>query len=134
MASWYLFSLGSALVVWLGWTFVSLFRNYNVARRIGYPIVISPVHPYNIVWMVSRRALLDDATAPNLPSGLGKWTRCGHLSWMFHDNYALHEELGKIFVLVTPSGNQIIVADPEVALSIMMRRKDFVKSTEMYSM
>ena len=81
-----------------------------------------------------RTALLDDPTAPNLPSWLGKWTRCGHVAWMFHDQYRLHKELGRIFVLVTPSVNQIIVADPEVAYSTMLRRKEFIKPIDMYSM
>ena len=53
---------------------------------------------------------------------------------MFHDNYAIHKELGKVFVLVTPSTNQVIVADPEVAYSIMTRRKEYMKPTIMYGM
>lgn len=81
-----------------------------------------------------RKGFLDDPTGPNLPSWLGKWTRCAHMSWMFQDNSALHEELGKIFVLVTPSVNQVIVADPEATYSIMQRRKEFVKPIAMYSM
>lgn len=56
------------------------------------------------------------------------------MSWMFHDNYAIHAELGRIFVLVTPSVNQVIIADPEVAYSVMLRRKEFIKPIAMYSM
>lgn len=56
------------------------------------------------------------------------------MAWMFHDNFAIHEELGKIFVLVTPSVNQLIIADPEVAYSVMQRRKEFIKPIAMYSM
>lgn len=136
MASWFLYSFYSfstAIVMWLVWTFVSLLINYNIARRMGYSIVISPVNPLNIVWILMRGAFFDDPTSPNLPSWLGKWTRCGHIAWMFHDNYALHEELGKTFVLVTPKANQVIIADPEVAYSVMLRRKEFIKPIAMYS-
>lgn len=134
MASWYLYSLGTAILVWLIWTFVSLFTNYKLARRMGYPIVISPVYPFNLVWILMRMAFLDDPTSPGLPSALGKWTRCSHLAWMFHDTYAMHEELGKVFVLVTPKVNQIIIADPSVAYSVMLRRKEFIKPIDMYGM
>lgn len=134
MASFYLYLFGTTIMAWLLWTCVSLLINYNIACRMGYPMVISPVHPLNLVWILMRRAFLVNPTAPNLPSGLGKWTRCSHLAWMFHDKYALHEELGKIFVLVTPNGNEMIVADPEVAYYMMSRRKEFVKPIMMYSM
>ena len=134
MASWYLYSFATAILVWLGWTFVSLLINYNIARRMGYPIVISPVYPLNILWILVRKAFLDDPTSSNLPSWLGKWTRCGHMAWMFEDNFSLHQELGKIFVLVTPSVNQVIIADPEAAYSVMQRRKEFIKPIAMYSM
>ncbi|KAL8687428.1 MAG: hypothetical protein Q9224_005156, partial [Gallowayella concinna] len=54
------------------------------------------------------------------------------MGWAFEDKYQLHNELGPLFTLVTPAGNEVIVADPEVAHAVLARRKDFVKPAVMY--
>ncbi|KAI4170343.1 MAG: hypothetical protein LQ346_008873, partial [Caloplaca aetnensis] len=44
----------------------------------------------------------------------------------------MHDELGPIFTLVTPAGNEVTVADPEAAHAVLARRKDFIKPAAMY--
>lgn len=56
------------------------------------------------------------------------------MGWMFNDKYALHQELGPVFIIVTPDGNEVIVADPQVTHTILSRRKEFVKPAAMYGM
>ncbi|KAF7510022.1 hypothetical protein GJ744_007126 [Endocarpon pusillum] len=53
------------------------------------------------------------------------------MGWSFQDNYALHDELGPIFTVVTPGGNEVSVADSEVVDRILAKRKEFIKPAVM---
>ncbi|KAL8895007.1 MAG: hypothetical protein Q9207_008336, partial [Kuettlingeria erythrocarpa] len=54
------------------------------------------------------------------------------MGWAFEDKYRIHDELGPIFTLVTPAGNEVTIADPEAAHAVLARRKDFIKPAAMY--
>ena len=56
------------------------------------------------------------------------------MGWSFQDKHALHDELGPVFLIVTPGGNEITVADPETAHTVLTRRKEFIKPAVMYGM
>ena len=56
------------------------------------------------------------------------------MGWTFQDKYAVHNEFGNAFTLVTPSRNEIILADPEAAHGVLSRRKEYIKPAEMYGM
>ena len=132
MAFLYLFS--TAAVAWVAWTLVSLLVNYLAARKLTLPIIISPLNALNPLWMLVQKLFPVLITIlPKLPFGLGKWARCTYMGWTFQDKYALHVELGLVFVLVTPSGNELWVADPDVAHMVFAKRKEYHKPTAMYS-
>lgn len=116
----------------LSWTSLSLWNNYRTARRIGLPIILSPVSPLNPFWIVSCRLFPKILLLKYLPFGLGTWARCTYIGWSFDDKHALHDELGEIFTIVTPGGNEIVVADPETAQVVFSRRKEFIKPAVMY--
>lgn len=114
------------------WTSLGVYRNYVIARRIGLPIVISPVSTLNPFWILSYRAFPAILSLKHLPFGLGTWARCTSMGWAFEDKYRIHDELGPIFTLVTPAGNEVTLADPEAAHAVLARRKDFIKPAAMY--
>ena len=116
----------------LSWTLLSLFSNYNAARKIALPLVISPVSPLNPLWILTYRAFPFILSLKYLPFGLGKWARCTFMGWTFHDKHALHDELGSVFIVVTPSGNELSVADSPATHTILSRRKEFIKPAVMY--
>ncbi|KAL8796096.1 MAG: hypothetical protein Q9195_001428 [Heterodermia aff. obscurata] len=37
------------------------------------------------------------------------------MGWSFDDKHALHDELGDAFIVVTPGGNEVVIANPETA-------------------
>ena len=122
-------------VAWIAWTSLSLFLNYQAARKLALPIIVSPLNALNPFWMLTLKII------PSLPRFLqllpflwGRWPRCTYMGWTFQDKYALHVELGLAFVLVTPSGNELWIADPDAAHLVLSKRKDFHKPTAMYSM
>lgn len=128
----WLFMLASVFFGSLSWTTISLLSNYNAARKIGLPVIISPVSPLNPFWILTYRTFPFVLTLKYLPLGLGRWARCTFLGWAFQDKYALHDELGPVFVTVTPGGNEMWVADAQATHNILSRRKDFIKPAAMY--
>lgn len=116
----------------ISWTLFSIITNYNAARKIGLPIVISPVASLNPLWILTYRAFPSVLFLKHLPFGLGTWARCTFMGWHFHDKHALHDEFGPVFIIVTPGGNEVTVADPQAAHLIFSRRKEFIKPAAMY--
>lgn len=130
--NWLLLIFSSFTALFL-WTLFSIFRNYTIARRIGFPIIVSPVAPLNPFYIIFTRSfpsLLE--FLKNLPFGLGTWARCTYMGWSFDDKHALHDEYGPVFTLVTPGGNEVTVANAEAAHTILARRKEFIKPAIMY--
>lgn len=132
MATQLVICLGIALLAVLSWVSFNLLRNYMVARRIGLPIVISPITPLNYFWLICYRVFPSVLHLKRLPFGLGKWARCTYTSWTFDDKCALHDELGDLFSIVSPGSIEVVVADPNTAHDIFTRRKDFVKPARVY--
>ncbi len=124
--------LSSSVLAWVIWTFISLLSNYMTARRIGLPIIISPVSSLNPCWILTYRALPIFPLLQCLPFNLGKWSRCTYMGWSFDDKYLLHKELGCAFTLVTPSLNEVWIADQDAASVVLSRRKDYIKPAKMY--
>lgn len=124
--------LASIIFALFAWTLLSLLSNYNAARKIALPVVISPVSPLNPLWNLMYRVFPSILSLKHLPFGLGTWARCTYMGWSFHDKHALHDELGPLFTVVTPGENEIIVADPQATHTILSRRKEFIKPAVMY--
>ena len=116
----------------LAWTLNGLIENFKSARRIGFPIVISPVSTLNPFWILTYRAAPAVLRLRCLPFGLGTWARCMYMGWQFDDKHALHDEFGPVFTIVTPAGNEVIVADPQTAHHVLAKRKAFIKPAVMY--
>ena len=130
----FLYLLSAAVVAWVSWISISLLLNYLAARKLALPIIISPLNALNPLWLLTLKFIPGlPWIFQTLPFGLGKWARCTYMGWTFDDKYALHAQLGLLFTLVTPSGNEIWVADPGVAHMVLSKRKEYHKPGAMYS-
>lgn len=128
----FLLIVATCILASFSWTCLCIYRNYVIARRIGLPIVISPVSTLNPFWILLWRGFPAILSLKHLPFGLGTWARCTSMGWAFQDKYRIHHELGPIFTIVTPAGNEVTVADPEAAHAVLTRRKDYIKPAVMY--
>ncbi|KAJ0417946.1 cytochrome P450 monooxygenase [Aspergillus carlsbadensis] len=113
--------LGHGLLT-TGWP---LYRHWRQARRLNLPIIISPVrrwgHAHRLLQYIIDRDLLPSAIL-KLPS-----VRIAQGNWTFREKFAIHQQYGKIFVLVSPTGCEIYVADAKAAKQVLDRRNDFPK-------
>ncbi|KAH6670774.1 cytochrome P450 monooxygenase-like protein [Halenospora varia] len=107
----------------------ALFKNYRIAKTVGVPIVISPISPHNGLWLALQSFLR--RPLQSLPFGLGSFVRYNRQGWNYNDKFKMHAEHGKIFIHVTPGGNEMFVADAAASDQILSRRKDFLKPIDM---
>ena len=128
-----LLSLFVLFATWISWTCFCLLRNYRLVRSIDLPIVISPTATLNPLWIIAYKLIPWTIPALKLlPTSIGKWVDHTYMGWQFDDKHAVHDKLGPAFVLCTPSINEVIIADPLTADTILHKRKDFVKPAIMY--
>jgi cytochrome P450 len=120
----------SALTASLSWHLLCIYSNYKQARRIGLPIIITPINAMNPVWFLTQKWLVP--LLQRLPFGLGNFVNYSTLAWNYRDKHSLHDQLGDAFTIVGPGENQVIVAEAEAVENITSRRKDFQKSEAMY--
>ena len=98
----------------------------------GVPIIISPIGARSVPWLLLKH--LTEPITRRLPFEGWRWMKTPDHSWQFNEKSRIHEELGRIFVLVTPAGNELFVADAEVVTQILTKRGGFQKPMEMLGM
>jgi cytochrome P450 len=108
------------------WSLASLGRNYLTARSTGLPILISPVDPFNPIWIIVRPYL--NPIFASLPFGWGKFTEYNHLGFEWRDKGRLHDIHGPAYVIATPGLNQLIVADAAAGSTILKQHRTWQKS------
>ncbi|KAI1325372.1 putative cytochrome P450 [Xylariaceae sp. FL0255] len=86
-----------------------LYRNYQIARRIGVRFHIIPISHLNHFWMLIDRAVLRQVKRL----------------------YSSHHELGDVFMLVTPGRNWLYLGHPDVIVDVVRRRDDFPRCIEL---
>lgn len=116
--------------VWVLRTAVSIRSNKRHVRQLNVPTLISPVDPASYIWALLQSRLT--ALLKLLPFGLGSFTRYNHPGWTFEDKYRLHEELGDVFVHVSPGDTELYISNAEAIYEVCSRRRDFPKPLARY--
>lgn len=123
--------LSCLAAAWFTYGIVCFAIKYSDARRIGIPIVLSPVSQMNVLWLILQPILLP--LLRRLPFGLGSFIRYNRRGWAFHDKCNMHLEFGDAWVHVTPSANWLYLSDAEAVNELLSRRRDFIKPISIYS-
>ncbi|KAK5051955.1 hypothetical protein LTR84_002759 [Exophiala bonariae] len=108
------------------WTMVALYRNYRLAQGADLPILISPVNPFNPLWILSRPYL--NPLLSRLPGVLSQSTRYNYLGWAWRDKNYLHTLHGPAFIIVTPGENQLIVGGADACDDLFKRYREWPKN------
>jgi cytochrome P450 len=115
--------------LWSAWCLaVNLVR----ARRLGFPVLIRYITPTNPLWIVTGNVVI--TICRRMPFGSGHFTRFYAPGWASNDRHRVHTELGNAFILVSPGGNRLYIADPDVAKEILKQRKNFPRDLRMMQM
>jgi hypothetical protein len=114
----------------LTWPLANIFRNYMKARKIGLPIVITPVVSLNPFWMLVT-PLIAPLTS-RLPGFLGEFMNYGRFTWYFQTKARILRRLGPAFIIVNPGGIRIVLGDGSAVENLLSRRNDFPKPAAYY--
>lgn len=123
----WLLTLFVVIVTFLGLTtLLPLARNYGTARKIGLPILVIPVNPLGLFWLiigVQFRPLIRRL----FPERLTLWTHCCVYGGGIEQRRPVHDLLGPVFVTVSPGIIELVIGDAIAANEVFTRRKDFPK-------
>lgn len=109
-------------------TWYQLFRNYLVARKIGWRFKVIPIsHLYHFWMLVDRTAL----RYVRRYFGESTFTRYNWMYWEFPDHWKSHYEMGDVFMLVTPGCNWMYIGDPAIIMELVRRKDDFPRCVEL---
>ncbi|KAM7198352.1 cytochrome p450 3a7 [Rhypophila sp. PSN 637] len=114
-----------------GLCIVQLTLNYRKAHKIGLPILITPVDPSNVPWLLCS-SWLEPFLRKWLPFGLGNFVDYNSRDWNYDKIHQLQEDIGDTFCIVSPKQVRVFTGNAEAADGLSRRRKDFVKAVALY--
>ncbi|KAJ4385540.1 hypothetical protein N0V93_009969 [Gnomoniopsis smithogilvyi] len=107
-------------------TILQFLENRHYAKKMGIPILYSPVGRFNPLWILLAPILTP--IIRKAPFGLGTWTEYVAYNWAWEDQGRTHQKLGKVFAHVSPSEIILWAADVDVIRQVYSRKKSFEKS------
>lgn len=115
---------------------ISLLRNYNTARAIGLPIVISPASPSSKLCLIFGNQIARVLWL--LPGPLKTCASIIYLGWQYDDarkpvRDQIHTRYGSAFLVVSPAGIEAVFSDPTAIHEVLKRVNHFLKP-DLYSM
>ncbi|CAJ2512846.1 Uu.00g009650.m01.CDS01 [Anthostomella pinea] len=125
----------SSVLGYLVWTVVCLEANVRKARALQVPVVRIPFSAESntlvifqpVVWAALSRCL------PSIPwSSYPDFVRFSHRNWHFLEKSRPTERFGPVWVLVSPAGISLHVADPDAIVEIYSRWRAFVRPVQKY--
>lgn len=124
--SWILIVL-ILFTVWIGSNIYALIKNYLAARKSGFPLVICPINPNHVLWMLTsvplrpilKRFLLDS---------LFHRLNMSIYGWEAIEKFSPFAKYGRNFILVTCGKNELNIAEPELAVEVLRKPKDFIQT------
>ncbi|KAF2764141.1 cytochrome P450 [Teratosphaeria nubilosa] len=130
------FTAVALATVWLTLRALRFARNTRRARKSGLPYTFSLVTELE-VWAYLTDPFFRKIFRQHLlqhQQGWPRWARFMIKDWMYEDKYRAHDEFGDVFLVVSPGGIICYIADPNTALDLCLRRRDFVKPREKMKM
>lgn len=95
------FLLGSALYK-LSRSISATASNYHAAKKMGLPVVVSPVNARNVFWLLTQKFIAPIIYAA--PFGLGSWAKITIRGWLWEGHEKMYQDKGKVWVLASPKG------------------------------
>ncbi|KAL8898399.1 MAG: hypothetical protein Q9207_006722 [Kuettlingeria erythrocarpa] len=113
----------------------SLLRYIWLARRTGLPYAVTPFLETEVIAFLLT-PILRYAYHDHLEKGQGwpRWCRFIIKDWSWEDKRIVHDELGDVFLCVSPEGIICYSADAAMGWDVMNRRNDFTKPPDKYKL
>lgn len=119
LPAWQLGVLAAAAFL-LSRNVISFLGHNRAARKMGVPVVYSPVSARNRLWLAFAGVL--GPLIRKAPFGLGDWVHYTRFMWIWDDKDRMHQKLGKVFAQVSPGGLVVSVPFSANVLSAVSSR------------
>jgi len=132
MAAFWILTLFCSLpILWISvLRTYGLWVNYLEARKFGIPIKIVLFNRQDDIWHFFWRYFHPLFKA--LPFNLGSWVDYSFHGWNVARRFRPHEDLGDVFVVVTPNQNEIVTTDPVAGFELESKYKTWYKPQHHY--
>ncbi|KAF7557887.1 hypothetical protein G7Z17_g253 [Cylindrodendrum hubeiense] len=124
-------AIGVLFLSYVGLSIVQLIYNYRKAKSIGLPVLITPVDPSNVPYLLCS-SWLEPLLRKCLPFGLGNFVEYNSRDWNYDKIYDLQERIGDTFIIVSPKQIRVFTGNAKASDELCRRRKDFVKAVALY--
>ncbi|KIX01228.1 uncharacterized protein Z518_08953 [Rhinocladiella mackenziei CBS 650.93] len=108
----------------------NLLINYLEAQKFGIPIKVLLFNRQDDIWLFVWRHFYPFFKL--LPFNLGSWIDYSFHGWNVAIRFRNHEDLGDVFVLVTPNHNEIVTTDPVAGFELESKYKTWYKPQHHY--
>lgn len=113
------------------WSAKTLQENKVKAKATGLPILIRWVSPINPFWLMFGSRIVRGANKFGLATeGFRRYYPFG---WEANERHHVHQDIGSVFMLVTPGGLWCCVCDAGVVADVIQRRTDFRRNMEQFA-
>ncbi|KAI9164115.1 Cytochrome P450 monooxygenase calL [Paramyrothecium foliicola] len=127
-----LFSIfGALLVSYVSLSTVQLVYNYKKAKSIGLPVLITPIDPSNVPYLLCS-SWLEPLLRRWLPFGLGNFVEYNSRDWNYDKINDLQERIGDTFIIASPKQIRVFTGNAKASDDLCRRRRDFVKAVALY--
>ncbi|ETI23747.1 hypothetical protein G647_05553 [Cladophialophora carrionii CBS 160.54] len=106
----------------------ALVSNYLRARKLGIPIIVTPVSSQDAFWIIIQPHLTRFRNVPGLRTAV----TFGYHSWAQNERYRPHQKYGDVFAIVSPKRTEIVVNDPVAAVEVQSHYKTWLKPGPLY--
>ncbi|KAH7113723.1 cytochrome P450 [Dendryphion nanum] len=125
--------IGTILLLSILYKLVKLIYYVGQARKTGLPYTIVPILETEFLAKLLT-PLIRPLFTRRLSRGEGwpRWMRFSILDWAWEEKRRVHEELGDVFIVVSPEGLVCYSADADMSWDVMNRRNEFLKPRDKY--
>lgn len=126
--------VGTILLVFTLYKLAKLSYYVGQARKTGLPYTLVPFLETEFLGKLLT-PLIRPLFTQRLLRGEGwpRWIRFSILDWAWEEKRRVHEELGDVFIVVSPEGLICYSADADMCWDVMNRRNEFLKPRDKYS-
>ncbi|CAG7555763.1 unnamed protein product [Fusarium equiseti] len=126
-----LHAIGILVLGYLVLSTVQLLLNYRKAKAIGLPVLITPIDPSNVPYLICS-SWLEPLLRRILPFRLGNFVEYNSRDWNYEQIHGLQERIGDTFIIVSPKQIRVFTGNAKASDDLCRRRKDFVKAVALY--
>lgn len=120
--------ISATILALLLWPYHTLITNYNTARKLNLPVLITRIGARSrIHGVLGNLGGHTSNILRQVPFGLFSFLNYTGFEFLWSNGLALHAKHGPAYVVVSPGEVNLVISGPSAVKDILIRRKEFGK-------